>query len=72
MRTRERKGGPTMDNDKRLELSYAIGGLTAMQEVAEDSTYEMLDIAIKALRELLDDDLQAQNSQRRTNDVQAR
>lgn len=61
-----------MDNDKRLELSYAIGGLTAMQEVAEDSTYEMLDIAIKALRELLDDDLQAQNSQRRTNDVQAR
>lgn len=61
-----------MDNDKRLELSYAIGGLTAMQEIAVDSTYEMLGIAIKALRELLDDDLQTQDSQRRNSNVQAR
>lgn len=43
-----------------------------MQEVAEDSTYEMLGIAIKALRELLDDDLQTQDGQRRNSNVQAR
>ena len=43
-----------------------------MQEVAKDSTYEMLGIAIKALRGLLDDDLQTQDGQRRNSNVQAR
>ena len=44
-----------MDNDKRLKIMYAIGGLTGMQEAAIDSTYEILSIAIRALREMLDD-----------------